>query len=123
MIFLKIGDINLSAFVNKQKYEINSADVYDVWTDGNGIDHRVITRQRISGTVKIGYRNHEDYQAFVDLLASERDSEGYYTVMAYVNNTNEHETFNAYIDTVTSAKWDFVNGREWHEITMTITER
>ena len=123
MIFLKIGDINLSEFLDKQNYEMNSADVYEVWTDGNGIDHRVITRQRISGTVKIGYNCNYDFSAFVGLLNSQRSADGYYTVTAYVNNTNTTQTFYAYIDTITSAKWDFVNGREWHEITMQITER
>lgn len=122
-IFFKIGSTDFTAYTDIQNCNINAEDVYDTWTDGNWITHRVIVRQRISGTVKIGFKSTADLASFLSVLSSERNSNGYYPVTAYVNNMNGSSTFNAYLDLVGEAKWDLVNGRQWLVQTVSVTGR
>lgn len=122
-VFLKIGTTDVSQYLDIQNYSMNADDVYETWTDGNWVDHRVVTRQRISGKVQAGFDSETNYASFLALLASEKDAESVYSVTAYVNNLGTAQTFSAFIDTDGSAKWDLVNGRQWLVVTLTITGR
>lgn len=123
MIFFQIGSTDLSPAADIQSYEMNSADVYETWTDANWLDHRVIVRQRISGKVKLGYSSGADFTALQTLLAAARQADGSYTVTAYVQNTGAMATFACYIDTEGADKWDLKNSRQWQVVTLTITGR
>lgn len=123
MIFFQIGSTDLSPAADIQDYEMNSADVYETWTDANWLDHRVIVRQRISGKVKLGYSSAASFTALQTLLAAARQADGSYTVTAYVQNTGAMATFACYIDTEGADKWDLKNSRQWQVVTLTITGR
>ena len=123
MIFFQIGSTDLSPAADIQNYEMNSADVYETWTDANWLDHRVVVRQRISGKIKLCFAAAADFSAFLSLLAAARKADGSYTVTAYVNNTGAAATFDCYIDTTDADKWDLKNSRQWQVVTLTITGR
>lgn len=122
-VFFKIGATDLTPWLDIQNYEMNRADVYTTWTDGNWVTHRVIARTRISGKVKLGFEKAADFAAFSALMASERTTDGYYPVTAYCANTGTTETFQAYVDTSEADKWDLVGGRQWQVQTLTVTGR
>jgi len=123
MIFFKVGSKDLTEFVDIQNYDMQEADIYQTWTDGNWVDHREIVRTRIQGTVKLGIRNAEDFSAFVALMVSEKQEAGHYPVTAYVSNTGATVTFDAFIDRKDEDKWDLVNRRQWQAQTLTVIER
>lgn len=123
MILLKIGNTDVTAWIDRQNFQMNRADVFETWTDGNGIDHRNISRTRYSGKAAIGFSKAADFSAFCTLLANEKQADGYFSVTAYVNNTGTTETFQAFIDITATAKWDWTNGRQWQTMTLTITQR
>lgn len=123
MSFLTIGSTDCSQWVDKQTYAINSEDVYETWTDANWVDHRVIVRQRVRGTVKLGFASAVDFASFTALLESARQADGFYSVTAYVSNTGATVTFDAYIDAKDETKWDLANSRQWHVQTLTIIGR
>jgi len=122
-VSFSINTTDLTAFVDIQNYKMNSEDVYSTWTDGNKVDHRVITRQRIRGEVKLGFASATDFASFMTLLGTAKNANGYYPVTAYVNNTGTTQTFNAFLDTSDTDKWDTVNSRQWQVVTVTVTER
>ena len=125
-IFFKLGSSSsgdLSAFADIQNYDVNKADVYQDWTDGNWIEHREIVRTRISGTVTLGFQTATDWNAFIALLNSTRTADGYFPVTVWVNNTGTSESIDAFLDLVGSGKWDLVNNRFWRVITISVTER
>lgn len=122
-VFLRIGSTDVSEYLDIQSYSMNSTDVYDTWTDGNWIDHRVVTRQRIAGKVKAGFASEADHAAFLALLESAKDAESVCTVTAYVNNKGAAATFSAFIDTDGEGRWDLINGRQWLVVNLTITGR
>ena len=123
MILLKIGNTDVTGWTDKQNFQMNREDVYDSWTDGNGITHRNISRTRFKGKAAIGFSKAADFSVFCALIENERQTDGYFTVTAYVNNTGMTETFQAYIDISATAKWDWVNGRQWQVMTLVITQR
>lgn len=123
MMFFKIGSTDLSQYADIQNYNINEADVFQSWTDGNWIDHRDMVRTRITGTVLLGFKTAASWSAFQTLLASQRNASGYYPVTLYVNNTGTTETIDAFLDMTNATKWDLVNDRFWRVQTVKVTER
>lgn len=123
MMFFKIGSTDLSQYADIQNYNINEADVFQSWTDGNWIDHRDMVRTRITGTVLLGFKTAASWSAFQTILASQRNAAGYYPVTLYVNNTGTTETIDAFLDMTNATKWDLVNDRFWRVQTVTVTER
>lgn len=122
-IFLQIGSTDVSADVDIQTGALNSYEEYELWTDGNHIEHREWVRNRISGQLKVGFATAAKLAAFVSLLSSARTSGRYFSVTAYVINLDATPTFNAFLDPVGEAKWDTVNGRQWIVLTLSVRER
>lgn len=121
--FFKINTTDLTAYVDIQNHKVNSSPVYETWTDGNYIEHREIVRQKISGKTKLGFETMTDFNAFLALLSSEQNLNGYYPITVYVNNTNTEAVINAFLELEGEAKWNIVNGRQWIVQTVTITQR
>ncbi len=121
--FFKISTTDLSAFVNKQKYEVNREDVYEEWRDGNWVDHRVIARTRIRGKIILGFSSLTDYASFQTLLSSARTVNGSYPVSLFVNNLNAEATIEAYVDSAAAVRWDTAHGRQWVEVTLEVRQR
>ena len=122
-VFFKISTTDLTPWEDVQTHEVNREDVYETWTDGNWVDHRVVVRTRITGKVSLGFDKAADFAAFQTLLSSARDADGYYPITVYCANTGTLETVNAYLDTSGADKWDLKNSRQWQVVTVEITGR
>lgn len=118
-----IGTTDLTKWERTENHDVNRSDVYETWTDGNWIDHRVIARTRVSGTVTLSFAVESDFSSFVSLLSSARDAEGYYPISVWCANTNTVETLNAYLDISGDTKWDVTSPRKHNTITVNITGR
>ena len=121
--FFQIGTTDLTEFVDIQTYKINREDVYETWTDGNWMEHRVVARTRISGTLRLGFADAADLAAFLALLAAEKTAGGWYPVTAYVLNTGATAAVDAFVDPEGEAKWDIKNGRQWVVQTLSVRQR
>ena len=123
-VFFKIGTTDLTAYVDVQTYAVNKEDVYDSWTDANWVDHRVVARQRRSGSFSLGFSTAAAFSAWVALLSSAKTAGGYYAVTAYINNTAASDSFNAFLDVSNPEdKWDLAHSRHWLVARVTLTER
>lgn len=120
--FLKIGSTDLSGYVDRQKFDMNREDVYEEWTDGNWVNHRVIARTRIHGAVRLGFRDLTDYDAFLGLLSTARTQNGSYSVSVFVNNLNAEQPIEAHIDVTSTVRWNATLSRQWVEATLEVTE-
>jgi len=121
--FFTIGGTDLTPDMDYQNYEMNAEDVYESWVDGYGVEHRNTYRTKITGEFKVGFKSDSEMTAFKTLLANSINTDGYYPVTAYVQNTGMVESFGAFIETEAETKWDFVNSRVWHEVTCNVTQR
>lgn len=122
-VFLKIGNTDLSNKLDYQNFEMNREPVFTTWTDGNQVEHRNSVRSRITGKCKAGFATNAAFTNFVQLVEHERQTNGFYNVTGYVQNIGQTVTFEAFLKITSTAKWDFANSREWHEVTLEIRER
>ena len=118
-----INTTDLTSYEDTEKHSVNKADVFDAWTDGNWIEHRNLSRTRISGTVVLKFKSPTEYSTFLGLLTSERTSDGYYPVTVYCSNTGTSETINAFLDVVSETKWDVTAPLKHQTVTLQITQR
>lgn len=118
-----IGSTDCTRWEQTDKHAVNREDVYEEWTDGNWIDHRVIARTRISGTVVLSFARPADYTAFLALLTSAKDAEGYYPITVYCSNTGTTESINAFLDVGGATAWDMTTPRVHQTVTIGITGR
>lgn len=119
----KISTTDLTPWEDTTRHQVNRADVFDEWTDGNWITHRVISRTRISGTVVLSFSREADFTAFMTLMSTARDLNGYYPITVWCSNTNSTESINAFLDISGDTKWDVTAPIKHHDITIAITQR
>lgn len=122
-VFFKISTTDLTGWEDIQSHEVNLDDVYETWTDGNWVDHRVVARTRVTGKVKLGFSKSAEYASFIALLTSARTAGGYYSVTVYCNNTGATSTVDAYLDISEEDSWDLTHSRQWQVVTIKITGR
>lgn len=118
-----ISTTDLTQFEDLESHDVNRTDVYTTWTDGNWVDHRVIARTRISGSVSLKFKREADFNNFISLLSSARNAEGYYPITVWCSNTGTTETINAFLDVVGETKWDVTAPIKWQGVTVNITGR
>lgn len=119
----KIDSTDLTAWEDTNKHEVNKADIYEEWTDGNWITHRVIARTRVTGTVALSFSRESDFTAFMTLMSTAKNASGYYAVTVWCNNTNTTEAINAFLDFSGDTTWDVTAPIKHHDITVAITQR
>lgn len=82
----KLNDVDCSAYVVAEGYNVNLKNIYQEWTDGGCVKHRDIVAQKIQGTFQMYFKTTTDLQAFVTALASCKTSSNTYPVKLKVNN-------------------------------------
>lgn len=123
-VFFKIDTTDITSYIDVQSYAVNREDVFEEWEDGNWITHRVIARTRYTGSFQAGFASAADFTAFMTLLSTKKNADGYYPVTAYINNTGTTETFNAFLDVANDDdKWDAKHSRQWQVSTVAVTQR
>lgn len=122
-ILFKIGETDLTKYENKEKHNVNQDKMFTSWTDGNWVEHREVVRTRISGSVVLSFPRAADYAAFLALLSSEIDPNGYYTISVWCSNTNSTETIEAFLSVDGETQWDVTCPIKWQGITVEISER
>lgn len=119
----KISSTDLTKWEDTQKHNVNRADVFEEWTDGNWTTHRVISRTRISGSVVLNFSRESDYANFITLLSTARNADGYYPITVWCSNTNTSETINAFLDIAGETAFDVTAPIKHHSVTVNITGR
>lgn len=118
-----ISSTDLTSWEDKEKHQVNRADVWEEWVDGNWVTHRVIARTNVSGKVVLNFSRESDFSSFISLLSSARNADGYYPVTVWCSNTNSTETINAFLDIDGDTKWDVTAPIKHHSVTVEITQR
>lgn len=119
----KISTTDLTKWEDTEQHKVNRDDVFTTWTDGNWVEHREIVRTRISGTVVLGFKRETEFTAFMTLLTTARDVNGYYPVTVWCSNTNTSETIDAFLDLEGDTYWDVTAPIKYHRVTVQITGR
>ena len=104
-------------------YAINSKDVFTSWTDANGITHREVIRQQVTGSFNLAFQTMDEYNDFVSYIQRSFEDDNYLQCEMTVNNTGEDKEFNAYI-TFTPSRDIGVGWRDViYQITVKVEEK
>ena len=118
MVLFKVNNVDFTARVNHQKsYAVQSNDVYTTWTDGNYVDHRVVARQRISGSFTMTFTSDAQFDAFTAALAAVKHVDGYYPVQVWDNKSKTLVSINAFIDYTPQHRWTEASFGQTPELT------
>ena len=119
----KIDTTDLTPWEKTSEHEANKTEVWEEWTDGNLVTHRVVSRTRVTGKVILNFSRLTDYTAFLTLLFTKRNVNGYYPVSIYCSNTDTLETVNAFLDVSGDTQFDVTAPIKHYSVTISITER
>ena len=119
----KISTTDLTKWENTEKHNVIKSEVFEEWTDGNWITHRVVTRTKIAGSVELSFSRQNDFSAFMTLLSTARDADSYYPITVVCSNTGTTETVNAFLDITGETNWDVTAPIKNHTIVVTISQR
>lgn len=123
IVLLRIGNTDLTDYIDIQSYNVNNTEEYTEWTDANHVKHRDVLRTRLSGSLKLGFRSTAEVTSFLSVLSSNIQSGNYYAAEVFSNDDNTLHTANIFIDGDAEIKRDLINGRVWHKYDIDITER
>lgn len=119
----KIDTTDLTPWEKTSEHDANKTEVWEEWTDGNLVTHRVVSRTRVTGKVILNFSRLTDYTAFLTLLSTKRTVNGYYPVSIYCSNTDTLETVNAFMDVSGDTQFDVTAPIKHYSVTISITER
>ena len=119
----KINTTDLTKWENTEKHNVIKSEVFEEWTDGNWITHRVVTRTKIAGSVELSFSRQNDFSAFMTLLSTARYADNYYPITVVCSNTGTTETVNAFLDITGETNWDVTAPIKNHIIVVTISQR
>lgn len=119
----KIDTTDLTPWEKTSEHEANKTEVWEEWTDGNLVTHRAVSRTRVAGKVILNFSRLTDYTAFLTLLSTKRNVNGYYPVSVYCSNTDTLETVNAFLDVSGDTQFDVTAPIKHYSVTISITER
>lgn len=104
-------------------YKINAYDQYESWTDGNGIEHRIIVRTKVSGSFDIVCSSKTiPLSDFLDLWNGAVNL-GAVTIGMTVLNTDKFEALEAYYEITNKDHIKKGDGQIIDVLTIKIQER
>ena len=93
-----VGGQDITKYILRDTYKMDSADSYESWKDGNFVEHRIVVTDKVSGSFdiclcdKTGQLSFDD---FLDLWNSAVNNR-VVTIGVYVTNKNTFEVLSAY---------------------------
>lgn len=93
-----VGGQDITKYIVKDTYKMDSEDSYETWNDGNMVEHRVIITDKVSGSFDICLQTKTGELSFDDFLTlwNSQVSNGVVTIGVYVTNKNTFEALSAY---------------------------
>lgn len=94
---VKIGNTDITQYVQEKSYKIDSDPKYSTWEDGNHIKHRRLLSAGVpKGSMELVFLTSSDYSAFLSLIEA-NTSDGKVTMTFPVRNINTSVTAAVYI--------------------------
>lgn len=96
----KLDNIDYSAHVVAENYDINYEPVYQEWVDGGQTKHRDVVGRKIRGTFQMYFKAESSLQTFLSRLMLSQTVNHTYPVHLRVNNDYSGELIstNVFID-------------------------
>ena len=118
-----VSNTNITKYIIKDTYKVNSEPVYESWTDGNFHEHRIYIRDRVKGSFDVIFFDEDNgaYQDFLDLLDSATDNR-LLTMGLFVVNQSKFDGFQVYYTLSQAQHAETTDGRMVNKMTMHVEE-
>lgn len=122
-ILATLNGTDITKYIIKDTYDINTEPVFESWQDGNFKEHRVYIRDRVKGSFDVIFFDDDNgaYQDFLDLLASVTVNR-VTTIGLYVLNTSRTELFQVYYTIKAAQHAETTDGRMVNKMTINLEE-
>lgn len=118
-----VASTDITNHIVSGSYKINASDQYESWNDGNGVEHRVIVRSKISGSFDFVCCDKTiTLSSFLSLWNSAVNN-GVVTLGCTVLNTGQFEAVNAYYKITNKEHIKKGDGQTVDVLTIEIQER
>ena len=118
-----INGTDITKYIIKNTYEVNTEPVFESWDDGNFREHRIYIRDRVKGKFDVIFFDDDNgaYQNFLTLLNSATSNR--MTLLGlFVENTASFEALQAYIHIEAQQHAECSDGRTVNKMTLNIEE-
>lgn len=119
-----VNNTDITPYIDWASYALASQDIFQSWTDGNFVEHRIYSRARISGSFRVWLcgKNGMDVDAFMELWNAATNNH-ITTLGVYDNVSNSIKVINAYCNIIPQSHREMVNGNYFDILTIEVTER
>lgn len=93
-----VNSTDITDYIIKDTYEVNSEPVYTSWEDANYVEHRVYVRDKVRGSFEVitfGTTPRTALVAFLDILKA-ATSNNVLTIGLYVENEGTFQALNCF---------------------------
>jgi len=91
-----IGASDFSANVIGGTYNVQDQDIYTVWQDANGRNHRDVYRKQLKGSFDVFFKTVTDFEVFNTAYKAARSDSGLTRITIMNDSTNNVETKDVY---------------------------
>ena len=122
-ILATLNGTDITKYIIKDTYDVNTEPVFESWQDGNFKEHRVYIRDRVKGSFDVIFFDDDNgaYQDFLDLLASVTVNR-VTTIGLYVLNTSHTGLFEVYYTIKAIQHAETTDGRMVNKMTIDLEE-
>lgn len=119
---VKLGEVNVSAYILADTYECCERDITKTWTDANHRVHASVVAKKVSGRCELLIQNDTDLNTFLD--AFENAKSGAYTQMSvYVLNRKDYKQILGIVDAINPTIRKNVSDTRYGKFVLTFEER
>ena len=122
---LIINGVDYTPDIVDGSYKIDSDDVYESWTDGNMVEHRIIVTSKVTGSVQVLCSEEGTWPRVSEFLAdlAAATSNHVLTLGVYVPSRGSVEAINCYYDLKSASHIKSIGGKLTDVFTLEIKER
>lgn len=122
-VLATVNGTDISKYIIKDTYKINTEPVFESWTDGNFREHRIYVRDRVKGSFDVIFFGDDNtaYQDFLDLLAGATVNR-MLTIGLFVLNDSHFGAFQVYYTIDAQQHAITTDGRMVNKMTINIEE-
>jgi len=121
MGLVTVNNTDITRYINKDTYKVNSNDVYESWLNANFVEKRIFTRKRVEGQFEIRCGKGLTLAAFLSNWEA-AVSNGVVTMGLWVQNTNSFEAIQAFYSFEGQEHVELDNGAVYDRLIVKIKE-
>lgn len=121
MGLVTVNNTDITRYIDKDTFQVNSVDVYESWQNANFIEKRIFIRKRVEGEFEIRCGKGLTLAAFISNWEAAVDN-GVVAMGVFVQNDNRFEAIHAFYSFSGQEHVELDNGAVYDRLIVKIKE-